>query len=60
MTDLLDIHQELNVHVHSQGENVDRIGIIIIYMIIFYWQSVVINYYYFVQNCKLKKLPTEF
>ena len=27
MTDLMDIHQELNVHVHSQGENVDRIGI---------------------------------
>ena len=39
MTDLLDIHQELNVHVHSQGENVDRIGIIIIYTWSFFIES---------------------
>lgn len=26
MTDLLDIHKELDVHVHSQGEGIDRIG----------------------------------
>ncbi len=26
MTDLLDIHNEMNVHIHSQGEDIDRIG----------------------------------
>lgn len=27
MTDLKEIHQELNTHIHDQGEGIDRIGI---------------------------------